>query len=406
MLAQVTMVTLSAEKDNTLYENVQGAVSNGSGEFFFIGNATNLSATRRALLKFDIAGSIPANATIQSVELSLEMSRTIAPALDANLFRVDQDWGEGTTNAGGEEGGGAPADPNEATWLHTFSTASFWNTIGGDFQAASSGSSSIAGLGAYTFPSTAGMVSDVQLWLDSSALNHGWVILGDESVATSAKRFNSRENPDQATRPALTVSYTTRLPVELSSFGVQVQNGQILLDWSTSSENQNSGFAVELAEMRLDYSGTSQLASWNQIGFVEGNGNSLETNSYSFEYTPNVPGVHRFRLKQIDFDGQFEYSPELEASVDLPGGHYLSEVYPNPFSSRASFTLSLAQDQFVEITLHNQLGQIVQEIYAGELSAGIPQKMKIDSANLTAGIYFYRVTGSNFSDSGQVHLVK
>ncbi|MCL4209692.1 MAG: hypothetical protein KJZ68_03420, partial [Phycisphaerales bacterium] len=97
--------------------------------------------------------------------------------------------------------------PGDATWLHRFHDTVFWTQPGGDYVAAASASRVVGGLGAYVWGSTPAMVADVQAWLDNPGSNFGWIVIGDESTTTTAKRFDSREHPTQANRPRLTIDY-------------------------------------------------------------------------------------------------------------------------------------------------------------------------------------------------------
>ncbi len=207
------VATLTPIKDNTLYENTQGALSNALGNHFFCGqSATN--QTRRAVLAFDIAGAIPAGATIDNVTLTLNMSRTIGGAADCKLHRLLADWGEGTSVALGEEGGGGPATNGDATWIHRFRPNDLWEDEngrplpGGWFVAAVSAQTAVDVLGPYEWTGQ-GLIDDVQFWLDNETENFGWILIGDESTDTTAKRFDSRENPTPANRPSLRIEFTT-----------------------------------------------------------------------------------------------------------------------------------------------------------------------------------------------------
>ena len=212
-----TQVTIDTSKDNTLYEDAAGATSNGAGEYFFVGRTNQLSGSiRRGLLAFDIAGRILPNATITNVVLTLSMSKTISGGQTVSLRRVSAAWGEGTSDAGGNEGSGAPATTNDATWLHRFFNTIFWASMGGDFSATPSASQTVSSIATYTWGSTAGMVSDVQQWLNTPSSNFGWAIIGNESGGGTSKRFESRENATTANRPKLTVKYTTPNAVEES----------------------------------------------------------------------------------------------------------------------------------------------------------------------------------------------
>src|SRR6266516_1244724 len=127
-------ISIMPSKDNTLYEfdPAEGDHSNGAGFHFFAGE-NGMGELRRGVLAFDIAGSIPPGSTITSVSLSMNMSRTISDTRTVKLHKLLADWGEGTSNADGQEGDGAPATPSDATWRHRFYDTVFWTTQGGDF---------------------------------------------------------------------------------------------------------------------------------------------------------------------------------------------------------------------------------------------------------------------------------
>jgi hypothetical protein len=202
----VQAVVITAGSDNTLYEDVFGSISNGVGDSFFIGRNA-VGGIRRALLSFDVKGSVPAGSTITSARLTLEMTRTTAGENAASIYRVLTDWGEGGSDAAGNEGGGALASAGDATWIHSFFAGSFWASFGGDFSDFKSDTILVDGLGTYTFGSTDDMVDDVQDWLDDTVPNNGWIILGDESSSGTAKRFASRNSSDGDSRPTLTIEY-------------------------------------------------------------------------------------------------------------------------------------------------------------------------------------------------------
>ena len=185
------------------FDPAEGDVSNALGQHFFAGE-TGMGELRRGVLAFDIAGNIPAGSTILGVTLSLNMSRTgSATPRTVELHKMLADWGEGTSVAPGEEGDGAPATTNDATWRHRFFDTIFWTTEGGDFSATVSASQSVGAVGMYMWSSSQ-MRADVQSWLDDPASNFGWLVLGDESEIATAKRFDTRES---ASPPVLTINY-------------------------------------------------------------------------------------------------------------------------------------------------------------------------------------------------------
>jgi len=216
--AQGTEVEIFPSKDNTLYENSSGSLTNGAGEALFFGQ-TNGSLIRRALLAFDVAGNVPAGAAIETAVLRVTVTRTISGSQNATAHQVQRDWGEGTTNAGGEEGAGAASSANSATWVHAFFDGQNWDSPGGDYEPGTLTSAQVAG-GAAEFPSTAAFVAAVQSWLDSPGDNFGLILIGNESSSATAKRIGSREG-SEANRPRLVVTYsvpTSAEGVELPSF--------------------------------------------------------------------------------------------------------------------------------------------------------------------------------------------
>jgi len=201
-------ITLVPVADNTLYLSETGHLSNGSGVHIFAG-LTSIDSLRRCLLRFDVAGSLPPGATITAVELRMLVSKTSTTVPKAvSLHRALAAWGEGASDAGGEEGEGAFTEPGDATWLHRFHPSTFWAAPGGDFEPTPSATVNIGFVGAYAWTSTAALVADVQGWLDGPAANHGWLVKGTESGVQNAKRFNSRENSDPSSRPMLVIEFT------------------------------------------------------------------------------------------------------------------------------------------------------------------------------------------------------
>jgi len=198
-------VVITPTKDNTLYESSGAQFSNGKGENLFVGN-TAMNSARRALLAFDIAGQLPADATIISATLQLQMSKTAAGAQSLSLHRVQSDWGEGTSDAGGNEGGGTTPTTGDATWVHQFFDTQLWQTPGGDFVVTGTATTTVNNIGVYIWRSPQ-MVADLQSWLNAPTTNFGWILLGNEAQTTSTKRFGARENSTPANRPQLTIVY-------------------------------------------------------------------------------------------------------------------------------------------------------------------------------------------------------
>lgn len=222
--ADAGSVVITATQDNTLYEDPAGTTSNGIGERLFIGR-TNNGSLRRALVRFDLSGQIPAGSTITSATLNFNVSRTRGSASrTASLHRVQGLWGEGASNASGQEGRGATAVNGDATWIHAMFPGTLWNSAGGDFSGTVSATFNVGGSGPLNIPSNPQLVSDVQRWVDTPASNAGWIIIGNEAANGSAKRLDSRENTQAGNRPTLSVQFTG-IPDELACRTSRVNAG-------------------------------------------------------------------------------------------------------------------------------------------------------------------------------------
>lgn len=198
--------SIGAIADNTLYENATGAVSNGAGSAMFAGrNAQSSNSRRRAVIRFDIAAALPVGATITGATLRLYQDSANNELRDVSMHRVLEAWGEGTSSGGSGGGSGAASTAGDATWIHSFFPGTAWSTAGGAYSGASSAVASIGGTGYWEW-SSAGLVADVQSFLANPALNYGWLLRGDEAVASSAKRFLTREAAVEF-RPMLVVTY-------------------------------------------------------------------------------------------------------------------------------------------------------------------------------------------------------
>jgi hypothetical protein len=218
MPAEPDTVRLAPSLDNTVFQPfATEQLSNGIGPHFYAG--TNLSGNaRRGLLAFAVSDSVPAGAQILQADLMLTVSqvRETSP-LAFRLHRLLSRWGEGASNAGTGGishggGGGAPATPGDATWTWAVLDTALWAAPGGDFVAAPSAEAAVTGLGPAEWASSAGLVADVQAWVDDPSSNHGWILRGEEGEPGTAKRFDSREAPASGDRPRLRVVYRLLVP--------------------------------------------------------------------------------------------------------------------------------------------------------------------------------------------------
>jgi spore coat protein A len=208
--ADPVSVKVTPSRDTTIFSE-SGSLSNGAGSYLFTGE-TNEANLRRALLAFDVTSAVPSGSTIQSVSLTVYVSRTRTGDTDVALHRLLAAWGEAGSNADAREGTGAPAETGDATWTHRFHPGTAWTKAGGDYSATPSATTILGAQNAYFTWTSDQMRSDVQAWLDAPASNHGWILVGKENALKVAKRLDSRENIEASTRPVLTLFFTPASP--------------------------------------------------------------------------------------------------------------------------------------------------------------------------------------------------
>lgn len=189
------------------------------------------------------------------------------------------------------------------------------------------------------------------------------------------------------------------LPVELTSFDAVANGSSVSLAWNVASESDNAGFYVE-------HRFSSLAKDWEDLGFVGSKGNTNDGAAYSFTADVALAGRHQFRLRQVDLDGTFTYSPAVEVSVDVPGSFLLGQAYPNPFNPTTSFSLSLAASQNVEVAVFDLLGREVMTLHRGFLEGGQAHVFNIDASSLTTGMYVVKASGEVSTSSMTVTLVK
>jgi hypothetical protein len=222
------------------------------------------------------------------------------------------------------------------------------------------------------------------------------------------------------TSAKLTMYYDNVVPVELISFNAMLLDNNVRLDWVTVTETNNSGFEIE----RLQDYKIEKLQEWETIGFVLGFGTTTEPKSYSFIDENVLTGIYKYRLKQIDFDGTFEYSNELEVEVDFtPKEFVLYQNYPNPFNPSSTIKFEIPsviasgakQSQFVTLKVYDILGNEVAILVNEEKQPGV-YEVEFNASSLSgsvsakggyaSGVYFYQLKAGSFSSIKKMVLLK
>ena len=190
--------------------------------------------------------------------------------------------------------------------------------------------------------------------------------------------------------------YNSIIPVELVSFTSSIINNTVNLNWITATELNNSGFDIEKS---------SDNTSWNKIGFVNGNGTSTEIHNYSFVDQSPVSGKSYYRLKQIDFDGSFEYSSIIEVVFGTVAEFALEQNYPNPFNPTTKINFSIKEKGNVELKVFDLLGSEIATLVNEEKAPG-NYEVFFDASELSSGIYLYSIKSGNFVQTRKMLLMK
>jgi len=186
------------------------------------------------------------------------------------------------------------------------------------------------------------------------------------------------------------------VPVELTSFNGSFFDGVVKLNWTTSTESNNYGFEIQ---KRYENS------TFERIGFVEGNGSTSNRIQYSFLDGNLLTGRVFYRLKQIDFNGSFEYSNEIMVEIPELNDFQLFQNYPNPFNPATTIKYSVSKQSKIKIALYDVIGNELKILFDGIQQAGIHQ-IDLNASNLSSGVYFISMRALDFNKSIKISLLK
>ena len=189
------------------------------------------------------------------------------------------------------------------------------------------------------------------------------------------------------------------IPVELVSFTASVVKDGVELTWKTATETNNLGFEIERS---------SNGGEFTKIAFVDGNGTSSEVKEYNF-VDEKTDGVVTYRLKQVDLDGTFSYSSEVEVDLTITT-FALGQNYPNPFNPSTMINFATPVKADVSVAVYNMLGEKVADVVNAEFDIG-SHEVSFNASSLTSGVYFYTISisgndGSSFVESKKMMLLK
>ncbi len=214
--------------------------------------------------------------------------------------------------------------------------------------------------------------------------------------------YRDEGNSDKAT----VMKYSISIPVELESFSVFINGNDTLIEWQTATEVNNLGFEVQRLEVR------DQKPEWEKIGFVKGNGTSTVLRRYSYLDKAVSSGKYLYRLKQIDNDGGYKYSKEVEITINKPVDFSLSQNYPNPFNPTTKIKYNIPAAGNVTIKVFDVLGKEIKTLVEEYKAAG-SYEVDFNANELPSGVYFYRIAihsdrivSGSFSETKKMVLMR
>ncbi len=235
---------------------------------------------------------------------------------------------------------------------------------------------------------------DIQDILLNFTMNASWVADHCELVAF----IQNNDNKEILQGTKLALQDLGPLPVELTSFTSMATSNGVSLLWSTASEINNHGFEVERS-----FDGNI----FSNIVFVNGAGTSTQSHNYSFtdKVDNNINGIIYYRLKQVDLNGQCNYSEILKVKYDMPLSYNLSQNYPNPFNPVTTIKYTVPQNGQVTIKLYDITGREVKTLVNEVKNIGT-YELKLKAENLASGVYFYKMTAKDFVSVKKMSILK
>jgi hypothetical protein len=207
----------------------------------------------------------------------------------------------------------------------------------------------------------------------------------------------SREpTPTNLWRIGVATAPLVPVPVELTSFTVTSNGKEVILKWSTVTELNNQGFEIQRSTEGIEFF---------TVGFVNGHGTTTEQQNYSYADRDLDNGKYFYRLKQVDYNGSYEYSDVVEIDFRTFNSYLLEQCYPNPFNPTTTIGFGIQDKSNVKITILNAIGEEVAVVLNEEREPGFHQ-VEFNAANLPSGVYFYQLKAGSFVETKKMILMK
>lgn len=347
-------------RDTTLYEDANGQFGNGHGQFFFTGSHGGV--VRRGLLAFDLQGIVPSGATITSAVLHLHHSAQDSTGENDILFvRAAKAWGEGESDASGDETAGTQAQEGDATWLNNNYSAGLWDNPGGDFDQAAGarGWARIDGPGDYQIAinssSNPGLLEDLRYWSNNPEVNQGWLTVAENEQSIPAKRFHSRENVDVNSKPHLAITYYTGSAVPPLITVDSLKSGNPKPQLTGTINDVDAAITI----------GYQRGILWETVPATNNGDGTWTLPEGNLLYLQ--PGIYSFRATAIDSNNNTGIDP-TDNEVEIVPSDYVQETC---VSNEGEFQTALTIAQENELIDHIKLEQGVYSVLENQGQNGV-----------------------------------
>ena len=370
---QVSAITVSKSGNaNVLYYGTSG------GKVFRIDGANTA----------DVSTTTPTNITGGSFPAGYVSSIAVDPANSANVMVVFSNYNV------------------DRIWYSTDSGTS-WTSVTGNLTGANSPSVrwaimfSVSGTPHYFLATSTGVYYTTNLnggsttWTQEAATSIGNVVC----VMLDYRSADNTLIVATHGRGVFETTIASALPVELTTFAAAYTGDGVFLTWQTATEVNNYGFEIQRTVI------PSGVEGWQKIGFVQGHGNSNSPKTYSFSDKNAPSGKVQYRLKQIDFDGKYEYSSIVEVNVNALNRLELSQNFPNPFNPVTTISYSLPNVSKVKLVIYDVTGREVATLVNEFQSAG-KHNVNFNASRIASGVYYYRIQAGDIMQTKKMILMK
>jgi hypothetical protein len=214
--------------------------------------------------------------------------------------------------------------------------------------------------------------------------NEGYRILDVNVDGSSVGATASYVFKNIASNHSISAAFDKILAVELASFESRAEEDKVLLQWTTATETDNSGFEVQRSVK------DGHDTAWVIVGFLKGFGSTNSPHKYSCLDLGLQPNRYLYRLKQINYDGSFVYNQTVTVEVIAPTNYVLEQNFPNPFNPSTSIRFDTPFQGKVRLQIFNILGELVEDLVHKDIGPGY-YTQRWDAKGRASGIYFYRI---------------